>query len=128
MHEIGILRQLVRTVEAFAAENGVSDIREVVVDCGELSLVIPEYLEELYPVAAKGSLLQDAKLTIRMVPGLAECEDCDEIFNVIEHKGYCPNCGSFEKTVLSGREFSVREIVVPDEGAGARGASGPPDL
>ena len=128
MHEIGILRQLVRTVEAFAAENGVSDIREVVVDCGELSLVIPEYLEELYPVAAKGSLPQDAKLTIRMVPGLAECEDCDEIFNVIEHKGYCPNCGSFEKTVLSGREFSVREIVVPDEGAGARGASGPPDL
>ena len=127
MHEIGILRQLVRTVEAFAAENGVSDIREVVVDCGELSLVIPEYLEELYPVAAKGSLLQDAKLTIRMVPGLAECDDCDEIFNVIEHKGYCPNCGSFEKTVLSGREFSVREIVVPDEGAGARGASGQAD-
>ena len=127
MHEIGILRQLVRTVEAFAAENGVSDIRAVVVDCGELSLVIPEYLEELYPVAAKGSLLQDAKLTIRMVPGLAECDDCDEIFNVIEHKGYCPNCGSFEKTVLSGREFSVREIVVPDEGAGARGASGQAD-
>ena len=121
MHEIGLLRQLVRTVTDFAAENGVSEIREVVVDCGELSLVIPEYLEELYPVAAKGSLLQDAKLTIRMVPGLAECEDCDEIFNVIEHKGYCPNCGSFEKTVLSGREFSVREIVVPDEGAGETG-------
>ena len=117
MHEIGILRQLVRTVEAFAAENGVSDIREVVVDCGELSLVIPEYLEELYPVAAKGSLLQDAKLTIRMVPGLAECEDCDEIFNVIEHKGYCPNCGSFDKTVLSGRDFTIREILVAEPDA-----------
>ena len=122
MHEIGLLRQLVRTVEAFAAENGVSDIREVVVDCGELSLVIPEYLEELYPVAAKNSLLESAKLTIRTVPGLAECDDCDEIFNVIEHKGYCPNCGSFEKTVLSGREFTVREIVVPDGGEpGPRG-------
>ena len=119
MHEIGILRQLVRTVEAFAAENGVQDIREVVVDCGELSLVIPEYLEELYPVAAKNSLLEGAKLTIHMVPGLAECDDCDEIFNVVEHKGVCPNCGSFDKTVLSGKEFTVREIVVPDEGAAA---------
>ena len=59
MHEIGLLRQLVRTVTDFAAENEVHDIREVVVDCGELSLVIPEYLEELYPVAAKGSILQD---------------------------------------------------------------------
>ena len=102
MHEIGIVRQLVRTVSAFAEEHGLSEIHEVIVDCGELSLVIPEYVEELYPVAAKGSLL-------------AECDDCDEIFNVIEHKGYCPNCGSFEKTVLSGKEFTIREIVVPEE-------------
>ena len=116
MHEIGLLRQLVRTVTAFAAENGVSEIREVVVDCGELSLVIPEYLEELFPVAAKDSILKDAELRINIVPGLAECDDCDEIFQVIEHKGRCPNCGSFSKTVLSGRDFTIREIVVPESG------------
>ena len=115
MHEIGIVRQLIRTVTDFAAEHEIRDIREVVVDCGELSLVIPEYLEELYPVVAKDSILADAKLTIHMVPGLAECEECDEIFNVIEHKGYCPNCGSFHKTVLSGKDFTIREIVVPVE-------------
>ena len=115
MHEIGLLRQLVRTVTAFAAENDVHDIAEVAVDCGELSLVIPEYLEELYPIAVKGSMLENTKLTINIVPGLAECEECDEIFNVIEHKGYCPNCGSFEKTVLSGKDFTVREIVVPSD-------------
>ena len=50
-----------------------------------------------------------------MIPGLAECEECDEVFNVIEHKGICPNCGSFEKTVLSGKDFLIREIVVPNE-------------
>ena len=114
-HEIGLLRQLVRTVTAFAAENDVHEIAEVAVDCGELSLVIPEYLEELYPTAVKGSMLENTKLTIHIVPGLAECDECDEIFNVIEHKGYCPNCGSFEKTVLSGKDFTVREIVVPGE-------------
>ena len=115
MHEIGIVRQLVRTVSDFAAENHVSDIREVVVDCGELSLVIPEYVQELYPPVVKGSILENAKLTVNVVPGLAECDACDEIFNVIEHKGFCPNCGSFEKTVLSGKEFSIREIVVPEK-------------
>ena len=115
MHEIGIVRQLVRTVTDFAAENQVREVCEVVVDCGELSLVIPDYLRELYPVAVKGSILENAKLSINMVPGLAECEDCDEIFNVIEHKGYCPNCGSFNKTVLSGKDFTIREILVPEE-------------
>ena len=114
MHEIGIVRQLVRTVTEFASQNGVSEISEVVADCGELSLVIPEYVEELYPVAAKGSILEKAKLTINIIPGLAECEECDEIFNVIENRGYCPNCGSFDKTVLSGKDFMVREIRVPE--------------
>ena len=115
MHEIGIVRQLVRTVSAFAEENALTEISEVVVDCGELSLVIPEYVEELYPVAVKDSLLAHTKLRINIVPCLAECDECDEIFNVIEHKGYCPNCGSFEKIVLSGKDFTVREIVVPEK-------------
>ena len=113
MHEIGIVRQLLRTVSAFAEENDIREIREVVVDCGELSLVIPDYVEQLYPSVVKGIILEGAGLTIHMIPGLAECEDCDEIFNVVEHKGYCPNCGSFQKTVLSGKEFTIREIVVP---------------
>ena len=49
------------------------------------------------------------------MPGIAECEDCDEIFNVIECNGYCPNCNSFNKTVLSGKDFTIREIHVPEE-------------
>lgn len=111
MHEIGIVRQMLRTVSEFAGRNGVSDIREVVVDCGELSLVVPQYLEDIYPVVVKDSILKNAKLTVNVVPGLAECDECDEIFNVVEHEGYCPNCGSFNKTVLSGQEFSIREII-----------------
>ena len=115
MHEIGIVRQLLRTVTAFAEENGIEEIHEVVVDCGELSLVIPEYVQELYPPVVKGSILENAILTVNTVPGLAECDACDEIFNVVQHKGYCPNCGSFEKTVLSGKDFTVREIIVPEK-------------
>ena len=115
MHEIGIVRQLLRTVTAFAEENGIEEIHEVIVDCGELSLVIPEYVQELYPPVVKGSILENARLTVNTVPGLAECDACDEIFNVVQHKGYCPNCGSFEKTVLSGKDFTVREIIVPEK-------------
>ena len=116
MHEIGIVRQMLRTVPDFAAENDIDDIREIIVDCGELSLVVPEYLYEVYPVVVPGSILSNAKLTVNMVPGMAECNECDEIFNVVEQKGYCPVCGSFDKTILTGREFSIREIVVPDTG------------
>ena len=98
MHEIGVVRAMVKTVTDYAAANQISEISEIVADCGELSLVIPEYVEELYPPVVKGTPLENTKLIVNIVPGMAECEDCDEIFNVIECNGYCPNCNSFNKT------------------------------
>ena len=115
MHEIGIVKSMCKTVLDYAKENNVKSITEIVCEIGELSLVIPEYVEELYPVVVKDTELADTKLIIEIVPGLAECEDCDEIFNVVENKGYCPNCGSFDKDVLSGKDFNIKEIHVPEE-------------
>ncbi len=115
MHEIGIVRSMCKTVLDYAAEQNVHKISEIVCEVGELSLVIPEYVEKLYPAVIEGTMLENTKLILEPVPGLAECDDCDEIFNVVENKGYCPNCGSFDKTVLSGAEFSIKEIHVPEE-------------
>ena len=92
MHEIGVVRAMVKTVTDYAAANQIDEISEIVADCGELSLVIPEYVEELYPPVVKGTPLENTKLIVNIVPGMAECEDCDEIFNVIECNGHCPNC------------------------------------
>ena len=115
MHEIGIVRSMCKTVLDYARENNVSRVSEIVCQVGELSLVNPEYVEELYPAVASETPLKDAKLILEIVPGMAECDDCDEIFNVIENEGYCPNCGSFNKTVLTGKDFTIKEIHVSEE-------------
>ena len=115
MHEIGIVKSMCKTVLSYAKENNVKHVDEIVCQIGELSLVIPEYVEELYPVVVADTELSDTKLIIEIIPGMAECKDCDEIFNVVEHEGYCPNCGSFDKDVLTGTEFNVKEIHVRDE-------------
>ncbi len=114
MHEIGIVRSMCRTVLDYMEENNVAAISEIVCEVGELSLVIPQYVEELFPPVTEGTPLEGAKLILETVPGMAECDDCDEIFNVIEHEGYCPNCGSFEKTVLTGKDFTIKEIHIPE--------------
>ena len=33
-------------------------------------------------------LLKNTKLILNIVPGMAECDECNEVFNVVEHKGY----------------------------------------
>ena len=115
MHEIGIVKNVIKTVQNYAAENGVSKVSEIVMSVGELSLVVPDYLEKLYPVVVKDTEFEDTKLIVEVVPGLAECEDCDAIFNVVECEGICPDCGRHNKTVLSGQECTIKEIHVPEE-------------
>ena len=115
MHEIGVVRSMVKTVTDFARQNGIREIAEIVLDIGELSLVIPKYVEDIYPAVVKDTWLQDTRLVIHSIPGMAECDECNELFRVIEHKGYCPRCGSFDKTILSGRDFLIREIHIPED-------------
>ena len=118
MHEIGVVRAMLRTVDEFCKENNVDKVAEIVLEIGELSLVIPQYVEDVYPACVMDTKYADTTITIETVPGLAECDDCDEIFNVVENKGYCPNCGSFDKTVLSGEDFRIKEIHVPEDPGG----------
>ena len=114
MHEIGVVRQMCKTVMEFAAENQIQSVSEIVVEIGELSLIIPKYVEDVYPLVVEDTMLKDTKLIIEEIPGLAECDECDEIFNVVEHKGYCPNCGSFEKTVSTGKDFNIKEVHIQE--------------
>ena len=42
----------------------------------------------------------------------SRCLNCGTEYNVIQQNGYCPECNSFEKEVISGRDFIIREIQV----------------
>ena len=111
MHELGIMFNVVRSVERFANENGVSKIDTLVLQVGELSPVVPQYIEACYPAAVDGTLLQDTKLRIEILPGNALCRKCNTVFNVLQNRGICPDCGEKDAEVLSGREFMIKEIV-----------------
>ena len=37
------------------------------------------------------------------------------MYNIIEHKGRCPVCGSESKDILSGEEFNIKELLVPED-------------
>ncbi len=44
IHEIGVVRSMVKTVTDFAEQNDIKEVAEIVLDIGELSLVIPKYV------------------------------------------------------------------------------------
>lgn len=111
MHELGIVFEVVKTVKNFAGNNGLTKIDTVVLQIGELSSIVPHYIEECYPAAVDGTDMHDTKLKIEMIPGNARCNDCFNIYNIIMNNGKCPECGSKNLDILSGREFMIKEII-----------------
>lgn len=111
MHELGVVIEIVKTVEEFAAANGLSQVDTVVLQIGELSSMVPRYIEECYPAAVDGTSLQDTKLRIEIIPGNALCTACGKVFSLLKHKSICPACSSQDWDLLTGKEFLIKEIL-----------------
>ena len=111
MHELSIVINIVKEVEQIAKENGLTQIDTLVLQIGELSTVIPRFIEECYPAAVDGTSLLETKLKIEILPGNGLCGKCKTVFNLLENQHKCPKCNSKHWEILSGKEFMIKEIV-----------------
>lgn len=110
MHELGAVIAVVEKIEKIAREQQLTKIESLVLQIGELSSVIPVYVEQCFPAAVDGTLLQDTKLVIEIIPGNALCGNCRKVYNLMANKGKCPHCGSEKWELISGKEFNIKEI------------------
>ena len=115
MHELSVMMEVIRIVDETAEENHLDRLKAVVLQVGELSAVVPLFLDEYWPIlTADKPLYKDTELVIETIPGIARCQRCGTEFNVVENEGWCPKCASFQKDLLSGREFFIKELLVPE--------------
>ena len=82
MHEMTLAIQAIKSVLEFARENDIDDIDTVVLEIGELSLVVPEYMEEAWNAAVQHTMLANSHLRIDVTPGNGICTDCGQVYNL----------------------------------------------
>ena len=69
MHELGIVIEIVKTVEDFVEKNHLSRVDTLVLQIGKMAPVVPHYIEQCYPAAVDGTSMENTKLVIETVPG-----------------------------------------------------------
>lgn len=113
MHEVGILTQIIKSVEKVAAENNINKIAAISLEIGELSGVLPVFMEKYYPIAIEGKpIFEGSELRIEVIPGEGLCNECNSIYNIMHNEGRCPRCKSLNKTVLGGQDFILKNVYV----------------
>ena len=85
----------------------------VVIEVGELTAVVPEFMYDGYEIISdEFEVLKGSELIIGTIEGIGECLDCGCEYRVKEHMGICPECGSSHREIVQGLEYVIKEIRV----------------
>lgn len=115
MHELGIVTYVAKTVSRIAEEQDVKKVAEVILEIGEVSGIIGEYLEDCWNYFRKNyPVLADAKLQCEVLPTVTWCEDCKNEYATVRYGRTCPCCGSGKTYLLTGNECNIKELKVYD--------------
>lgn len=113
MHELGVVFHIADSVKKIAVENEAEHIRKVVLEIGEVSTVIPEYLIDVWNWNCKrDDMLTDCELAVEMIHAVTFCQDCEQNYGTVEHGKICPYCGSERTYLITGNEVNIKEIEV----------------
>ena len=111
MHELGIVFNIIDTVEQVSAENELEHVNAVVLELGEVSGVVPEYLTDCWRWAAdKTELTRGSELRVETLPAVTHCGGCGRDYPTVAHGRTCPYCQSGETWLLTGNEVSIKDI------------------
>lgn len=111
MHEVGIISSMLKTIEDIMVAENLTTVEKIVLQVGELSGVVPHYMEACFPAAVYKTRFEKTELEMDVVPGIARCNRCGLEFNGLKYDLTCPDCGNrddFER--LSGAELLIKEI------------------
>ena len=113
MHELGIVFYIIRDVKKTALENGVEHVSAVVMNIGEVSTVVPDYLQDCWRWAAdKEELLKGCELRCNIIPAVTVCNACGMEYGTVEYGRKCPGCGSEDTVLKCGNEVEIKVIEV----------------
>jgi hydrogenase nickel incorporation protein HypA/HybF len=115
MHEVSLMKNLLRTVEGVAAREGRKPVQMIHLRIGEMSGVSIEALSFAFEVLSKGTPAEGGRLEFERVPLRALCRECGHEFHPEEFVFRCMKCGSPELEILGGREMEIDYILIDDE-------------
>jgi hydrogenase nickel incorporation protein HypA/HybF len=115
MHELPITESILKIVLRHAKMNNVRKVVAIHLEVGKLSDLEDDWIQRYFDYLSKGTVAEGAKLRIERTPVVVRCDACSTSYEAeIARMGdlLCPACGGKGGTLLSGREYSIKEMEV----------------
>ena len=112
MHEFSMAIEVIKLAQREAEKNSASVIQEITIEVGDLSGVEADAFETALEMLAKGSILENAAISIIRTSGKGRCNSCNTEFEMNHRMATCPQCQWFPSEISGGEEFRVVSLMV----------------
>ena len=113
MHELGIVFYIIKACEKAAQENNAKSIKEITLEVGEVSTIVPSYFKDCFSWAIKkNDLMKDCKLNLVVLEGISYCNDCKKTYRTTKYGKECPYCKGHNTYLVTGSEVNIRDIKI----------------
>jgi hydrogenase nickel incorporation protein HypA/HybF len=115
MHELSVTEGILKIALKHAAVNNVRKVKSIRLQIGKLSGLEDEWIQRYFDYLSKDTLAEGAILKIERMPIVVQCSACSTSSETeMADMGNlaCPACGGKGSTLLSGREYTVKDMEV----------------
>ena len=115
MHELPIIKEILRVSLKYAHENNADKLHKIVLGVGEIHDLVQEWVLRYFEFASNGTLAEGARIQIIRYPIVCRCIGCGENILVrleTTESIFCPKCGGSDCDIISGKELRIENIVI----------------
>lgn len=115
MHELPITESILKIVLKHAKMNSARKVMAIHLQVGKISDLEDDWIQRYFDYLSKGTLAEGAKLKIERTPIMVQCNACSTSYEAeMARMGdlVCPACGEKSGTLLSGREYYIKQMEV----------------
>ena len=110
MHELAVCQQIMFQVKRIAKQHQASHIESITLHIGPLSGIEAPLLKQAFPFAAAQTIAEQAKLIIKILPVVIQCQQCDAQTTTTANRLICGHCGDYHTQLISGDEMLLASV------------------
>jgi hydrogenase nickel incorporation protein HypA/HybF len=115
VHELSVTQSIVDSVLEEMSDRGLERIGAVHLKLGRMTTFVPDCVKFYYDALTADTPLAGSDLVIEEIDVTGRCNGCGAGLEFEEPFFVCPECGSVDIEILSGREILIDALEVPDE-------------
>ncbi|MEQ8553105.1 MAG: hydrogenase maturation nickel metallochaperone HypA [Cyclobacteriaceae bacterium] len=114
MHEISLVRNIFRTLEAEFEKKELEKLEQIDLNVGLLSNVEPILMQNAFEAVTEDEQrFLDTRLFVKVLPIVVKCELCGEESEVTNYSFKCKN-GHPTKNIIQGEELTIARVHFKD--------------